>query len=107
MLEDKQKTIAKMKKQVEKLDEEADMMESMGAGGESSPERSPEKGDMSGRTFKPKKTKMCRDQLERHRCATSVQYRNSVNSIRKQQARSRSGRKGGDEAIERELKEEI
>lgn len=39
-IEDKQETIKKMKKQVEKLDEEADMMDAFG----SSPERSPEKG---------------------------------------------------------------
>ena len=63
MLEDKQNTIAKMKKQVEKLDEEADLLETMGAGGESSPDRSPEKGGPivgeNGRRIKPKKTKMC------------------------------------------------
>ena len=50
-----------MKKQVEKLDEEADLMEAMGAGVASSP--SPEKGDPNeiGGTIriKPKKNKMC------------------------------------------------
>lgn len=46
-----------MKKQVEKLDEDADLLEALG----SSPERSPEKGghDTDGRRVKPKKTKMC------------------------------------------------
>ena len=59
-IEDKQKTIKKMKKQVEKLDEEADLMEAYGSGGASSPERSPDKGD-NDNTFKvkAKKTKMC------------------------------------------------
>ena len=57
MLEDKQKTIAKMKKQVEKLDEEADMMD----GFNSSPGQSPEKAGLTSyeRRVKVKKTKMC------------------------------------------------
>ena len=55
MLEDKQNTIKKMKKQVEKLDEDADMLEAFG----SSPERSPDKGAPGERRVKPKKTKMC------------------------------------------------
>ena len=53
---DKQETIKKMKKQVEKLDEEADFAEVM----LSSPERSPEKGELGGTMkSKKKKTKMC------------------------------------------------
>lgn len=44
-----------MKKQVEKLDEDADMLEAFG----SSPERSPDKGAPGERRVKPKKTKMC------------------------------------------------
>ena len=52
-MDDKQKTIAKMKKQVEKLDEEADFADVIG----SSPERSPslEKEDAEGRPKKRKK----------------------------------------------------
>lgn len=103
MLEDKTKTIAKMKKQVELLDEMADQMDSMGAGGESSPERSPEKaGDMSERKFKPKKTKMCKEQVDKHRCSTQIQYRTQYNQIMKQYARSRSTKR---EDIEKEQKE--
>jgi len=104
MLEDKTKTIAKMKKQVEFLDEMADQMDSMGAGGESSPERSPEKGggDMSERRYKPKKTKMCKEQVDKHRCSTQIQYRTQYNHIMKQYARSRSTKK---EDIEKEQKE--
>jgi hypothetical protein len=63
MLEDKQNTIAKMKKQVEKLDEEADMMDGMS----SSPERSPEKGGFE-KSFKSKKTKMCPNLLKSKVC---------------------------------------
>ena len=102
MLEDKTKTIAKMKKQVELLDEMADQMDSMGAGGESSPDRSPDKGDMSERKFKPKKTKMCKEQVEKHRCSTQIQYRTQYNHIIKQYARSRSTKR---EDIEKEQKE--
>lgn len=49
-----------MKKQVEKLDEEADLMEAMGSGQASSP--SPEKQDPNDQNQtmkKPKKQKMC------------------------------------------------
>lgn len=103
MLEDKTKTIAKMKKQVEFLDEMADQMDSMGAGGESSPERSPEKGgDMSERKYKPKKTKMCKEQVDKHRCSTQIHYRTQYNHIIKQYARSRSTKK---EDIEKEQKD--
>lgn len=92
-----------MKKQVELLDEMADQMDSMGAGGESSPDRSPEKGgDMSERKFKPKKTKMCKEQVDKHRCSTQIQYRTQYNQIMKQYARSRSTKR---EDIEKEQKE--
>lgn len=64
MLEDKQNTIAKMKKQVEKLDEEADMMDAYGG---SSPDRSPEKG-ASSTTVKAKKVKMCPNLLKHGKC---------------------------------------
>ena len=62
---DKQDTINKMKKQVEKLDEEADLQDA------SSPERSPLKGtEMGGsmRTMKKKKTKMCPTLLDKGSC---------------------------------------
>lgn len=63
-----------MKKQVEKLDEEADFMEAYGSGGASSPERSPDKGDNDG-TFKskPKKTKMCPVLAEKKYCPLAKQ----------------------------------
>mgnify|MGYP003340478923 CR=1 FL=1 len=63
-----------MKKQVEKLDEEADMLEAM-QGGESSPERSPDKGTgmfgESGRKLKHKKTKMCPNIAQVGKCKLS------------------------------------
>ena len=75
MLEDKQNTIAKMKKQVEKLDEEADLLEAMQGGGESSADRSPEKGGgivgENGRRIKPKKTKMCPNIAQLGKCKLS------------------------------------
>jgi hypothetical protein len=64
-----------MKKQVEKLDEEADLLESMQIGGDSSPERSPEKGvglvGENGRRIKPKKTKMCPNISQLGKCKLS------------------------------------
>jgi hypothetical protein len=76
LLEDKQDTIAKMKKQVEKLDEEADLLEAMQVGGESSPERSPDKGantmvSENGRRIKPKKIKMCKNLVKLGKCTLS------------------------------------
>lgn len=55
-----------MKKQVEKLDEEADLAEVMN----SSPDRSPEKGGFGGGSMriKKKKTKMCPTLLEKGSC---------------------------------------
>ena len=65
-----------MKKQVEKLDEEADLLEAMQGGAESSPDRSPEKGantmvSESGRRIKPKKIKMCKNLLKLGKCTLS------------------------------------
>lgn len=65
-----------MKKQVEKLDEEADLLEAMHGGGESSTDRSPEKGggDMvgeNGRRIKPKKIKMCPNIAQLGKCKLS------------------------------------
>lgn len=64
-----------MKKQVEKLDEEAEMMEAM-QGMESSPEKSPEKGTANSfgegtRRIKPKKTKMCPNMENHGKCKLS------------------------------------
>jgi len=54
-----------MKKQVEKLDEEADYAEI----NNNSPERSPEKGGFGGSmTLKKKKTKMCPSLIEKGTC---------------------------------------
>mmetsp|Transcript_25437 Transcript_25437/g.19188 ORF Transcript_25437/g.19188 Transcript_25437/m.19188 type:complete len:211 (+) Transcript_25437:1492-2124(+) len=63
-ISDKQNTITKMKKQVEKLDEEADMADMV----MSSPERSPEKGGDSPSKPKKKKVKMCPTLIEKGRC---------------------------------------
>ncbi len=65
-----------MKKQVEKLDEEAELLETMQGGGESSPDRSPEKGTSAlvgenGRRIKPKKTKMCPNISQIGKCKLS------------------------------------
>jgi hypothetical protein len=64
-IEDKQNTIKMMKKQVEKLDEEADYADAMN----SSPERSPEKGGYGGSIkVKKKKTRMCPSIIEKGHC---------------------------------------
>jgi hypothetical protein len=77
MLQDKTDTISKMRKQVDELNTMADDMEAFGMGAESSPERSPEKGGESegGKRYKPKKTRMCRDQVDNHRCQTQIAFR--------------------------------
>ena len=57
-----------MKKQVEKMDEEADMLEAFG----SSPERSPDKGEGTNTMkIKPKKTKMCPTLMDKGKCPLS------------------------------------
>lgn len=62
-IEDKQNTIKKMKKQVEKLDEEADLADMVG-------DQSPEKGGPQDGmpSYKPKKLKMCPVQMEKKKC---------------------------------------
>ena len=108
MLQDKTDTISKMKKQVEELNTMADDMEAFGIGGESSPERSPEKGgDGEGRTYKPKKTRMCRDQVENHRCQTQIAYRTQSTHIIKLHQRTMSHRKEDSEKEMNELKNEL
>ncbi len=71
-IEDKQNTITKMKKQVEKLDEEADLQEALGSPG-TSPERSPDKGENGSIRVKQKKTKMCPILMENKSCPLSKQ----------------------------------
>jgi len=63
-INDKQETIKKMKKQVEKLDEEADLADAY----MSSPERSPDKGADGGTQIKKKKLKMCPNMIEKGKC---------------------------------------
>lgn len=89
-IQDKLNTINKMKKQVEKLDEEADLMEAMGnTGVGSSP--SPEKHDpneLGGGTMrvKTKKNKMCQFIIDKKKCPNIKEVpidKNNPNSLKK------------------------